>query len=55
MIYNRAVQYNVDFKIEKKLFTCNFVAKCVIKEGDELSVIKGEEDPQDNERQSTKI
>ena len=55
MVYNRAVQYNINFKIEKKLFTCNFVAKCVIKEGDELLVIKGEEDSQDNERQSTKI
>ena len=49
IVYNRAIQYNVDFKIEKKLFTCNFIARCDIKEGDELLLIKGV-DPQDNER-----
>lgn len=49
MVYGRAPEHNVNFKIEKKLFTCNFIARCDIKEGDELLLIKGV-DPQDNER-----
>ena len=40
MLYNRSVRYNIDYKIEKKLFTCNFIAKCDIKEGEELLLVK---------------
>jgi hypothetical protein len=40
MVYQRAKKHNVDFKIEKKLFTCNFIAKCDIKEGEELLLVK---------------
>ena len=41
MVYNRAKDYNVDFKIEKKLFTCNFIARCDINKGEELCLFYG--------------
>jgi len=44
MVYARSKDYNVDFKVEKKLFACHFIAKCDIKEGEELFLIKGEID-----------
>lgn len=42
MVYARSKDHNVDFKVEKKLFTCNFIARCDIKEGEELFVAGGE-------------
>jgi hypothetical protein len=42
MVYARSKDHNVDFKVEKKLFTCNFIARCDIKEGEELCVAGGE-------------
>jgi len=42
MIYNRRAEYNVDFKLEKKLFACQFIAKCDIKEGEELILAKND-------------
>ena len=47
MIYGRAAEYNVNFKIEKKLFACNFTARCDIKEGEELLLIKSTPDKDD--------
>jgi len=47
MVYGRAPEYNVNFKIEKKLFACNFTARCDIKEGEELLLIKSRPDKDD--------
>jgi len=47
MVYGRAPEYNVNFKIEKKLFACNFTARCDIKEGEELLLIKSTPDKDD--------
>ena len=47
MIYGKAFEYNVNFKIEKKLFACNFTARCDIKEGEELLLIKSKPNKDD--------
>ena len=52
MIYSRGKDYNIEHKIEKKLFACHFTAKCDIKVGDELLLAQGDIEEQ-NERQST--
>jgi SET domain-containing protein len=40
MLYGRSPSPNISFKIEKKLFTCNFIATCDIKEGEEILLPK---------------
>ena len=47
MVYGRYTEYNVNFRIEKKLFACNFTARCDIKEGEELLLIKSSPDKDD--------
>jgi len=51
MFYGRSPLPNINHKIEKKLFTCNFVATCDIKEGEELLLPQGKKTEKDNERQ----
>jgi len=51
MFYRRSPLPNLNHKIEKKLFTCNFVATCDIKEGEELLLPQGKKTEKDNERQ----
>jgi len=41
MVYYRTRDYNVDFRVEKKLFTCNFIARCDINKGEELCLFYG--------------
>ena len=55
MFYGRSYSPNVSYKIEKKLFTCNFVATCGIKEGEELLLPEGKKTEKDNERQSPAV
>ena len=40
MFYGRSSPPNISYKIEKKLFTCNFIATCDIKEGEEILLPK---------------
>ena len=50
MFYRRSSPSNLSYKIEKKLFTCNFIATCAIKEGEELLLPEGKIE-KDHERQ----
>lgn len=52
MIYGRGKDYNMEHKIEKKLFACLFTARCDIKVDEELLLTQGDIEKQ-NERQST--
>ena len=52
MIYSIGKDYNVEHKIEKKLFACHFTARCDIKVCEELLLTQGDIEEQ-NERQST--
>lgn len=52
MIYGRGKDYNLEHKIEKKLFACHFTARCDIKVDEELLLTQGDIEKQ-NERQST--
>jgi SET domain-containing protein len=49
MLYRRSPSPNINHKIEKKLFTCTFVATCDIKEGEELLLPQGKQTEKDNE------
>tara|TARA_Y100000310_G_scaffold30769_1_gene29196 strand:- start:148 stop:594 length:447 start_codon:yes stop_codon:yes gene_type:complete len=55
MFYGRSSSPNISYKIEKKLFTCNFIATCGIKEGEELLLPEGQKTEKDNERQSPAV
>jgi SET domain-containing protein len=52
--YRRAVNYNVEFSIEKKLFACHFKVKRAILANEELLIYRNEEATTD-ERQSPKV
>ena len=54
MFYGRSLSPNLNYKIEKKLFTCNFITTCDIKEGEELLLPEGKIE-KDNERQSPTV
>ena len=54
MFYGRSSSPNLSYKIEKKLFTCNFIATCGIKEGEEVLLPEAKIE-KDNERQSPAV